>query len=134
MKIVGGGIACGKTTIIIKQCAEEGGFIVCENRQAARSIVDAARELGLTINFPITFDDFENKHYHPEGVEKFHIDNADLLLERMTKVPIETISVQGPIKKMMTEENAHLHEDYIKNLREIKDEDWINRYVKGEWT
>ena len=48
----------GKTTAIIKRCAEQGGYIVCFNNREADRVHCQARRMGLKIPMPITFREF----------------------------------------------------------------------------
>lgn len=93
MKVIQTGRQGGKTTQIIKIAAKSGGYIVCANHNEAVRIARQAQELKLSIPFPITFDEFKDRAFYPRGVKKFHIDNADWLLQYFAgSVPIETIS------------------------------------------
>ena len=47
----------GKTKLLIKQAAETYGIIVCPSRQMADYIFYMARDLGYSINRPITYDE-----------------------------------------------------------------------------
>lgn len=46
----------GKTKLLIKQAAETNGVIVCPSCQMADYIFCMARDLGYSINRPITYD------------------------------------------------------------------------------
>lgn len=93
MKLIQTGKQGGKTTQIIKQAAKNGGYIVCATHQECTRIAKQAQELKLSIPFPLTFDEFTRGQFHPSGIKKFHIDNADWLLQYMAgSVPVETVS------------------------------------------
>lgn len=47
----------GKTKLLIKQAAETYGVIVCPSRQMADYIFRMAKDLGYSINHPITYDE-----------------------------------------------------------------------------
>lgn len=47
----------GKTKLLIKQAAETYGVIVCPSRQMSDYIFRMARDLGYSINRPITYDE-----------------------------------------------------------------------------
>ncbi len=83
----------GKTTDLIKECHETGGYIVCSNLREADRVFREAKRLGKPINLPITFNDFIYRTYSDMGIEKLYIDNVDMLLQHMTKVPIEKITI-----------------------------------------
>lgn len=73
----------GKTTELIKMCSALGGYIVCANEIRAKQTAEMAHDMGFNIPYPITFDDFISGNYHTKGVEKFYIDNADQLLQKL---------------------------------------------------
>ena len=52
-----------------------------------------AKEMGLNINFPLSFSEFIKNEYYAKGIKKIHIDNADMLLQKLTNVKIATISM-----------------------------------------
>lgn len=94
MKIICKPRRAGKTIELIKIAAEKQSYIVCLHRKECVRIADLARELGLKIQFPLTADEFIRKNYHACGIKGgFLIDNADMLLQSMTRVPIHAISV-----------------------------------------
>ena len=83
----------GKTHDLIKICHEEGGYIVCANRRMVKEIELMAQQMGLNIPLPLTFEEFLRKQYYGLGVNKFHIDDAHLLLKALTPVHIATITL-----------------------------------------
>lgn len=83
----------GKTTELIKLAAEHGGYIVCRDRRMAGEIADMARKRELHIAFPITYDEFLNKRYYGQNISRFYIDDADALLQSMSSVRIDAITV-----------------------------------------
>lgn len=93
MKVIVGGRQTGKTIDLIKRSAECNGYIVCHSLEECSRIFAIARELDLLINFPICYAEFINHHYYSKGIKFFLIDNVNLLLQRMSKVPIDTITV-----------------------------------------
>ena len=93
MEIIAKHTRGGKTHDIIKACEEQGGYIVCHNRKAVQDVAEMARHMKLTIPFPITFSEFVEGKYSAGGCEKFHIDNVDLCLQEISKVPIKTMTV-----------------------------------------
>lgn len=72
-----------ETTELIKMCSALGGYIVCANEIRAKQTAEMAHDMGFNIPYPITFDDFISGNYHTKGVEKFYIDNADQLLQKL---------------------------------------------------
>lgn len=83
----------GKTTELIKKSAESGHYIVCYNMKEVAAIAKHARELNLNIPFPLTYDEFFRKQYHAKGIKGFLIDNAELLLQEMTRVKIYALTI-----------------------------------------
>lgn len=93
MNVVTGRPGAGKTRAILQQCAREGGYIVCLNKDECHRVQTEAIKDGFDIPLPITFSDFLCRKYYGPGIGKFHIDNADLLLQSLTSVKIDSISV-----------------------------------------
>lgn len=92
-KIIYKGRNTGKTTELIKLASTHQAYIVCHSIQCANGILKQARDMGLNIPMPITYDNFIDKKYYGEGIKGFLIDNAEHLLQRMTKVPIMAITI-----------------------------------------
>jgi hypothetical protein len=93
MELIIRGRGQGKTTELIKRCAEEGGYIVVQNQPEAYHISSLARDLGYNIPFPLTAHEFLTGAYYGAGVKKLWIDNADIILQRISTVPIEAITL-----------------------------------------
>jgi hypothetical protein len=85
----------GKTIDLIRLAVKHNGYIICRDRNEAGRVANVARDMGHLINFPITFDEFQRNKYYAIGIQKFFIDNADLLLQSMTSIPIAAITVTG---------------------------------------
>jgi hypothetical protein len=85
----------GKTTELIRLADKHNGYIICRDRNEAGRVANAASDMGHVINFPITFDEFQRTKYYAIGIRKIFIDNADLLIQSMTSVPIAAITVTG---------------------------------------
>lgn len=83
----------GKTTELINECHEKKGYIVCHSLDECRRVFHEALKMGKKIPMPISYDEFLNKRYYSRGIERFYIDNADMLLQYITPVPIETITI-----------------------------------------
>ena len=84
----------GKTKRLIEESAKSGGYIVCRDKHECARISMVARDLGLKIPFPISFDEFTRKEYYGRGIKGgFLIDQADDLLQSMSVVPIKAISL-----------------------------------------
>lgn len=88
----------GRTTELIQRCAQaerngEVSYIVCRSNEESYRIAKQAREMNLVIGFPISFDEFLHHSYAGEHIYNFFIEDADMLLQRMTHVRIHTISI-----------------------------------------
>jgi len=103
MKILCAPRQSGKTTWLIQECAKYGGYIVCHSYKEAVRVHRQAKKLGYNIPFPLTFEEFLLKLYHGTGVEKIYIDNADLLVQYISTVPIAAITLTSN-KKIQEEE------------------------------
>lgn len=94
MKIIKRKRQSGKTTELIRLCAENGGYIVCRSDNMASAIQDQAGEMGLDIPFPLTYTEFIEGKYYGAGVRKIYIDDAEALLEKMAHgVELEAITI-----------------------------------------
>lgn len=85
----------GKTLELIKRSAITKEYIVCINLMEVKNIENTAKELNLKIPQPITFSDFRDRKYYGKGIRGFLIDNADLFLQSLTNVPINSITVSS---------------------------------------
>ena len=92
MKKIISPMGAGKTTKLIELADGYDGYIVCIDRKEVDRVSKEAEKFKKKINQPITFDEFIQRQYG-FGVKKFHIDNADMLLQRISLVPIESISM-----------------------------------------
>lgn len=94
MKIISKGRRNGKTTELIRMCAERGGYIVCRSNNAALMIKRQSKEMGLKIPYPITYAELLHKNYYAKGVKKLYIDDANELLRTLTRgVEVEAITI-----------------------------------------
>jgi hypothetical protein len=81
----------GKTTDLIKECAENGGYIVCCHKREAERIHKTATDMGLSIPLPMTWYEFMQGLYS-SNVRILYIDNIDMCLQHAARVPIRTIT------------------------------------------
>lgn len=82
----------GKTTELIKKCAEKGGYIVCLDNNRANMIAEMARNMNVKIPFPLTFHELITNRYYSRGIRKVYIDNADELIQFMAPgIEVDTI-------------------------------------------
>jgi hypothetical protein len=84
----------GKTTELIKLSAESFAYLIVGTQERATAVFHQAKEMGLDIPFPLTYDDFVRGSYYGKGINGFLIDNADNLIEKMSRgVPVLAISL-----------------------------------------
>jgi hypothetical protein len=96
MKAVVAPRAGGKTTELIKMANKEWLYIVCIDRRAVENTANLARQLGIDIPFPITFEDLVYGRFHPPGIKGFLVDDVDVFLRQRSRgVPIHAIAVTG---------------------------------------
>lgn len=85
----------GKTSNLIVRSNQSGAYIVCFNQDECARIAEQAKEMNLTIPFPITYNEFLKGQYYARGIKGFLIDNVDALLQQQTTVNIEAITLTG---------------------------------------
>ncbi len=85
----------GKTIKLIKKSSETGDCIVCCSIEEASKIHLKSLDMRLNIQFPITYNEFIKKHYYGSRISGFLIDNADMLLQSLSNVPINIITVNS---------------------------------------
>jgi len=78
----------GKTTEMIRRAAETGGYIVCTDQRRARQIAGKAREMGLSIRFPMTAAEWSRHSYYPPGIRGLLFDDLDRIIQGMSSVPV----------------------------------------------
>lgn len=84
----------GKTTELIRRCAEHGGYIVSANQMRAKATFKMAKEMGYKIPFPITFYEFLQGHFYAKGIKRFYIDDAHEILKEIARgVEIDSITI-----------------------------------------
>lgn len=84
----------GKTTELIKRCAENGGYIVSATQSRAQFVFRMARDLGYKIPYPLTFDELLDKQYYAKGVRKIYIDDAMDLIQKITSgLEVEAVAI-----------------------------------------
>lgn len=95
MNVIVGGRQTGKTSKLIDIASKNGGYIVCRSKSMCGEVMHMARKMERRIAFPITYEEFLQKRYYGKGISRFYIDDVDALLQSMTEVPIEVITVTG---------------------------------------
>ncbi len=86
----------GKTTELIESAKRLEGYnlIICKDRGEALRLWKIILEKGYNIPQPITFDEFLKGNNCGRKINSFLIDNADLLLQSISKgVKIHTITM-----------------------------------------
>lgn len=84
----------GKTTKLIKLASKNpNSYIVCHNQLEVSRITNLAKTMGKNINFPLTMDEFIKKQYYSHGIKSFLIDNVEMLLQKLTSVKIDAITI-----------------------------------------
>lgn len=82
----------GKTTELIRRAADTGAYIVCTDRRRAWQIAQQAIAAGLTIQFPLTVSEWQERAYHPRGMPGLMFDDLDQILARMSAVPVLAVT------------------------------------------
>lgn len=99
----------GKTTELIKRCAENGGYIVSATQTRAKFVFRFAKDLGYKIPYPLTFDELLEKRYYPQGVKKIYIDDTMELIQKIARgLEVEAVAIDDlsdMIEKMKREGN-----------------------------
>lgn len=82
-----------KTSELIYISWMTGDYIVCKDMKECNEVQLFAMKLGYNIPLPITYDEFINGEYHAKGIKGLLIDNVERLLNYISKVPINAISL-----------------------------------------
>ena len=96
--VIASGRKTSRTTRLLERCQElnsqgELTYLVCMTREEVQRVSQKATEMGYNIPFPITFGEFLGYNYSSRNIKHFLIDNADYLLQMLTAVPIEGITL-----------------------------------------
>ena len=99
-ELIMGGRQSGRTTKLIEMAAEseargEVCYIVCHSHTEAYRISQIARRRGLNIGFPLTYDEFLQRKYHAHNIHHLYIDNAEMLIQYMSTLPIAAMTIDG---------------------------------------
>jgi hypothetical protein len=84
----------GKTDRLIQESAKSGGYIVVKTMDECSNVQSRARDMGLSIPFPLTYRELDNGDYHAPGIKSFLIDNVDRYFEWLTRVPVSFITLR----------------------------------------
>ena len=94
MDVIVTGRQGGKTTQLIRRAAEQFAYIVCPDREQVQFIQQQARQMGLKIPQPITWDDFIQRRWHGRGIRAFMLDNLDACIQSMARgVPVTAVTL-----------------------------------------
>lgn len=85
----------GKTTELIRRAAETGAYIVCTDRRRARQIAQQAIDAGVTIQFPLTAGEWQERSYYPQGMPGLLFDDLDRIIAGMSAVPVLAVTWTG---------------------------------------
>ena len=97
--IIIGGRGSGRTTELIRMSAENNIYIVCLNRRRALNIAAMAREIGLTIPFPITVAELPISR-KSSWINEVYVDDADHVLESLIGVRVSNITLEGNVENL----------------------------------
>lgn len=77
----------GKTSDLIEEATKLSGYnlIICRDIRTVQNVWVKILEKKYNLPHPITFDDFINKRYYEKNINAFLIDDADLLLQYISK-------------------------------------------------
>ena len=105
MDIIIGGRGSGRTTELIKACAaDKGSVIVCPTHHMAKYVAQMAKDMGLDILEPISFDQLQSSRrwLGCRKPKSFYFDNLDLYLRMITDgVPIKSVTIEGDTKDIL---------------------------------
>lgn len=97
-EIVIGGRCTGKTTRMIKKAAENNIYIVVANLARAYTVAEMARRMGLSIPFPVTVWELQQKNLiGRRDIREVYIDDADAVLEHFVGTHVSYINLENPI-------------------------------------
>jgi hypothetical protein len=78
----------GKTTELIRRSAGTGGYIVCTDYRRAQQIARHAKDLGLSVPFPLTVGEWQGRAYYPRGTCGLLFDDLDRIVQLLSPVPV----------------------------------------------
>ena len=118
MKIIARPRRCGKTAELIKLADGRNGFIVVPHAGMAGYVKDLAREMGATINDPVTLDDVVNGSPKLLGLKlgtPLFFDNVEMMLEQLAggrfkaeAAAIETADLPDGVMEKINENLANV--------------------------
>lgn len=106
--IIVGSRGSGKSTELIKMSAETGLYILTGTKSQAEYLFNQARELGLNIPFPVTWEDYVKGRLQGTYIQKdgVLIDEASHILSRALQgIPIKAVTWTKAGFRDLDEEN-----------------------------
>lgn len=91
-------ITKNKTSELIVLAHNKTKLIVCHSMEEEHRIFDQAMTMGLKIHLPIigfTYREFLQGRYTTTFTESVLIDNVDMLVQYISKVPVEAITLSA---------------------------------------
>lgn len=85
MVIVRGPKQSGKTTELIKLAAARKAYMVVFSSREAQRCQERAKSLGLSLYFPLTYEEFAKGDFYGKGVRGFLVDDVEDLLRYMAR-------------------------------------------------
>lgn len=99
MDIIIGKRGYGKTTKLIRRSYDENLYILVASRERAYQVAQMATEMGLTIPFPVSVDEyFRSDKFRGSSIRRdgLLIDDADDVLQAIFyTIPIKEITITG---------------------------------------
>jgi len=84
----------GKTREAISIASKTSSHIVCEGKKRASEVFSMAKEMGMDIPFPLTYDEFVEGRFYGMSVKSFVIEDVDLLIQRFARgIPVKLITI-----------------------------------------
>lgn len=84
----------GKTTELIKLCAENGGVIVSASAMRAKCTYEMAKNMGYEIPMPITHENLIDICFLKGDIKKIYIDDATELIQKIAQgLDVEAIAI-----------------------------------------
>ncbi|KAF1295170.1 hypothetical protein BAU15_05305 [Enterococcus sp. JM4C] len=96
MKIISGARRSGKTAQLIKESAETGRYILVRSTSEVDSLVRLARELNVSMPYPVTISEVTNGKTKGSSMERegILVDNAMNVLQELLQVKIMGATVE----------------------------------------
>ena len=104
MKIICRNRQSGRTTEVIKKCAKYNyALIVVPTAQMANYVWKMAKEMGISIPYPITFEQFADGMFYGKNIDAFLFDDLDGSLKIMARgVSVDAVVFEKEDKQKET--------------------------------